>query len=147
MTPWTLAHQAPLFMGFPRQEYWSGLPFPPPGDLPDSRTETTSPVSPTLAVDSLPLSHLGSPISGKTILLLCACNSFVPHTIYLTEINICTTQFLITHSFKEDHVCLGQTDSNWRDTDMRRLPRRASCLFENRMTPCRAPCAFPIRPR
>ena len=35
MTPWTVAHQAPLAMGFPRQEYWSGLPFPAPGDLPD----------------------------------------------------------------------------------------------------------------
>ena len=35
MTPWTLAHQALLSMGFPRQEYWSGLPFPSPGDLPD----------------------------------------------------------------------------------------------------------------
>ena len=34
-TLWTIAHQAPLSMGFPRQEYWSGLPFPPPGDLPD----------------------------------------------------------------------------------------------------------------
>ena len=34
-TPWTVAHQAPLSMGFPRQEYWSGLPFPSPGDLPD----------------------------------------------------------------------------------------------------------------
>ena len=35
MTPWAVAHQAPLSMGFPRQGYWSGLPFPPPGDLPD----------------------------------------------------------------------------------------------------------------
>ena len=34
-TPWTLACQAPLSVGFSRQEYWSGLPFPPPGDLPD----------------------------------------------------------------------------------------------------------------
>ena len=34
-TPWTVAHQGPLSMGFSRQEYWSGLPFPPPGDLPD----------------------------------------------------------------------------------------------------------------
>ena len=34
-TPWTVAHQAPLSMGFSRQEYWSGLPFPSPGDLPD----------------------------------------------------------------------------------------------------------------
>ena len=37
MTLWTVAHQAPLSVGFPRQEYWSGLPFPSPGDLPDKR--------------------------------------------------------------------------------------------------------------
>ena len=43
------------------QEYWSGLPFPPPGDLPDSGIEPTSPVSPALQADSLPLSHVGSP--------------------------------------------------------------------------------------
>ena len=42
-TLWTITHQAPLSMGFSRQEYWSGLPFPPPGDLPDSRVE--SPIS------------------------------------------------------------------------------------------------------
>ena len=35
-TPWTVARQVPLSMGFPRQEHWSGLPFPPPGDLPDT---------------------------------------------------------------------------------------------------------------
>ena len=35
VTPWTVAHRAPLSMGFFRQEYWSGLPFPPPGDLPN----------------------------------------------------------------------------------------------------------------
>ena len=38
-TPWTLAHQASLSMGFPRQEYWNGLPFPPPGDLPNPEIE------------------------------------------------------------------------------------------------------------
>ena len=42
-TPWTAAHQAPLSMGFPRQEYRSGLPFPSPGDLPDPGTESASP--------------------------------------------------------------------------------------------------------
>ena len=57
-TPWTAAYQDSLSMGFSRQEYWSGLPFPSPGDLPDPGIE---PVSPTLAVDSLPLSHQGSP--------------------------------------------------------------------------------------
>ena len=48
-------------MGFPKQECWSGLPFPSPGDLPDSRVETTSPASSSLQADSLPLSHQGSP--------------------------------------------------------------------------------------
>ena len=48
-TPWTVAHQALLSMGFPRQTYWSGLPFPSPGNLPDSGIEATS----ALQVDSL----------------------------------------------------------------------------------------------
>ena len=56
-TPWTVAHQAPLSMRFPRQEYGSELPFPSPGDLPDPGIE---PTSPAWQVDSLPLSHLGS---------------------------------------------------------------------------------------
>ena len=51
-------HQAPLSMGFPRQESWNGLPFPSPGDLPDPGIRTESPA---WQVDSLPLSHLGSP--------------------------------------------------------------------------------------
>ena len=48
-TPWTVAHQAPLSVGFPRQEYWSALPCPPPGDLPDPGMEPVSPASPALA--------------------------------------------------------------------------------------------------
>ena len=46
---WTVAHQFPLSMGFPRQEYWSGVPFLFPGDLPDPGIEPMSPVSPALA--------------------------------------------------------------------------------------------------
>ena len=49
-TPWTVAYQAPLSMGFSRQEYWSGLPFPSPGDLPDPGIE---PWSPALRADAL----------------------------------------------------------------------------------------------
>ena len=56
----TLAFQAPLSVGFSRKEYWSGLSHPPPGDLPDPGTETTSPASPSLQADFLPLSHLAS---------------------------------------------------------------------------------------
>ena len=51
MTPWTIAHQAPLSMEFSRQEYWSGLPFPSQRDLPDPGIE---PGSPALQADSLP---------------------------------------------------------------------------------------------
>ena len=60
-TPWTVGHQAPLSMGFSRQEYWSGLPFPPLGDLPNLGIEF---MSPALKADSLPLSHQGSPNEG-----------------------------------------------------------------------------------
>ena len=49
LTPWTVALQAPLCMGFPRQEYWSGLPRPPPGDLPHPSIKPTSLVPPALA--------------------------------------------------------------------------------------------------
>ena len=48
-TLWTVARQAPLSMGFSRQEYWSGLPFPPPGDLPDPGIKPESLMSPALA--------------------------------------------------------------------------------------------------
>ena len=50
-TPWTVAYQAPLSMGFSRQEYWSALPFPSPGDLPDPGIK---PRSPALYADALP---------------------------------------------------------------------------------------------
>ena len=57
---WTIAHQVPLSMGFPRQEYWNGLPFPSSRDLPNSGIK---PMSPAWQADCLPLSHLESPIS------------------------------------------------------------------------------------
>ena len=57
--PWTIAYQAPLSLELPRQEYWSGLPFPSPGDLSDLRIE---PRSPTLQVDALPSEPQGKPI-------------------------------------------------------------------------------------
>ena len=75
--PWTAARQAPLSMGFSRQGYWSGLPFPSPGDLPDPDIE---PGSPAMQVDSLPTELLGklpntSHLSTKLVHL---------HTILLT---------------------------------------------------------------
>ena len=47
--PWTAAHQAPLFMEFSRHEYWSGLPFPPLGELPDPGIEPVSPAPPAFS--------------------------------------------------------------------------------------------------
>ena len=61
VTPWTVACQAPLSMGFSRQEYWSGLPFLSPRDLPHSAMESKSPASPALQAEFfLPLIHRGS---------------------------------------------------------------------------------------
>ena len=58
VTPWTVASQAPLSVGFSMQESWSGLPSPPPGDLPDPGMESESPA---VQVDSLPTDPPGKP--------------------------------------------------------------------------------------
>ena len=64
-TLWTVAHQAPPSMGFSRQEYWSGLPFPSPGDLPDPGIK---PAFPALQADSLPL------VKNEYFILQLMCN-------------------------------------------------------------------------
>ena len=81
-TSWTVARQVPLSMGFSRQESWSGLSCPPPGDLPNPGTESRSPVPPALQADSLPLSHQGSPLTtsnnstgSKEMLWECLCHN------------------------------------------------------------------------
>ena len=58
-TPWTVAYQAPLSMKFSRQEYWSGLPYPSPGDLPDPGIK---PMFPALQADTLPSEPPGKPL-------------------------------------------------------------------------------------
>ena len=75
---WTVACQAPLPMGFSRQEYRSGFPCPPPGDLPDLGIE---PASPALQMDSLLLSHQRIPISNMNLCLFCArlCSQQITH--------------------------------------------------------------------
>ena len=77
MIPWTVACQAPLSMGFPRQKYWSGLQFPPPGDLPDPGIQSMSPVSPALAGESL-----------LPLCLFCSLSNFeIHHPAVLTKVN------------------------------------------------------------
>ena len=65
VTLWTIAHQAPLSIGFFRQEYWNGLPCPPPGDLPDLGIRPASPMSPAFQADSLP----GKPLQDHMVAL------------------------------------------------------------------------------
>ena len=67
VTLWAVAHQAPLSMGFPRQQYWSGWPYSPPGDLLNPGIEPASPE----ALGSLPLSHWGSPCKYLVSIQLC----------------------------------------------------------------------------
>ena len=65
--PWTVVYQASLSMGFSRQEYWSGLPFPSPGDLPDPGIE---PRSPAFQADALPAEPPGKPSSSVITTLI-----------------------------------------------------------------------------
>ena len=71
--PWTVACQAPLSMEFSRQEYWNGLPFPPPGDLPNPGIKLTSPASPASQVNSLLLEPSGKPDCTHVLILLYIC--------------------------------------------------------------------------
>ena len=79
-------------MGFSKQEYWSGLSFPPPGDIPDTGIESLAPVSPALQADYSPLSHWESPTyMGKTSKKECVC---VCVCVY---IYICITDYFTIH--------------------------------------------------
>ena len=85
-TPWTVAHQAPPSMGFSRQEYWSGLPFPSPGDLPDPGIE---PRSLALQMDSLPAEQPGKPtksIQVQSYLSVSKDNSLQPDGLYVADL-------------------------------------------------------------
>ena len=65
-TPWTVAHQAPLSMGFSMREYWSGFPFPPPRDLSDPARKPESPSSPALADGFFTTAPSGKPPGGRS---------------------------------------------------------------------------------
>ena len=78
-TPWTVAHQVPPSMGFSRQEYWRGWPFPSPGDLPNPGIE---PGSPTLQADALPSEPSGKPLLLLSYFLLSHFILFVKFLLY-----------------------------------------------------------------
>ena len=77
-------------MGFPRQEHWSELPFPLPGDLPDTGIEPTSPISSALKADSLPLSHQRSPYPNLYLAAKWGRGTF----LILSLMNICISSDL-----------------------------------------------------
>ena len=78
VTPWTVARQAPLSVGFSRQEYWSGLLFPPPGDLPPPRDQTQSLASPALAGGVLTPAPPGEPVRICTKCLMSLPSQYIP---------------------------------------------------------------------
>ena len=99
-TPWTVAYQDPLSMEFSRQEYWSGFPFPPPGDLPDRGIE---PRSPALQADTLSSEPLGKPFPEMEITkILENCKIYVFH-IFLSSAfpqTLFTSAFYFPHSLR-----------------------------------------------
>ena len=83
-TTWTVAHQAPLSMELSKQEYWSGLPFPSPGDLPHPGIKPVSPVSPALQADF-------SPTEPPRKLYVYFMNTYVYHvTLSVNEVSVIT---------------------------------------------------------
>ena len=76
-TLWAIAHLAPVPVGFSRQEYWSGLPCPAPGDIPTPGIKPASPVAPTFQADSLPLNHSYDSIQFS--LVAQSCLTMPPH--------------------------------------------------------------------
>ena len=95
-TPWTVTHQAPLSVEFPRQEYWSGLPVPTPGDFPDPEIKPASPTSPALAGKFFTTAPLGKPkmitvkpitISSLHIVTFCVCLIRTPRNLLSWQIS------------------------------------------------------------
>ena len=80
VTLWTVTYQAPPFMGFSRQEYWSGLPFPSPGDIPDPEIE---PGSPALQADALTSEPPGKPVQMERPHQICKLSALYLYLIWL----------------------------------------------------------------
>ena len=95
VTSWTVAHQAPLPMGFSRQEYWSGLPIPSPGDLPNPGIQLGSPA---LQADSLPAEPSGSQISGlHSLILICLIGWLLTAITLNCPLNLCKVILTCIH--------------------------------------------------
>ena len=108
-TPWTVARQAPLYMIFPRQEYWGGLPFPSPGDIPNSGME---PRSPALQANSLPTEPPGKTFFyGKYFKIT---NNLLPHCPNC-QVSTDNTQTLILYHAKKGKINSFKTLKSYMD--------------------------------
>jgi len=101
MTLWTVAHQAPLSMEFPRQEYWSGLPFLSPGDLPNPGIELASLVSPALASAFLTTEPPGKPHQTAEM----SNNGFNGVLLSTRFTSRISDDILILHTVNSPHPC------------------------------------------
>ena len=110
-TPWTVARQAPPSMGFSRQEYWIGLSFPSPGDVPDPGIE---PMSPALQTDSLLLSHQRSPASSwsKSILSSVWWQSSFP-AYFSPKKELFSISWIFFGAPKNVHLCILESDESY----------------------------------
>ena len=119
--------QTPLSMGFPRQEYWSGLPFPSPGALSDPGIE---PASPDWQVDSLPLSHLGNPFSN----IPCNVSKTYPRNMTLGRLQTpCDRHFL---KAADPQFWLGQNVLNYSTIYPRSFPARGGWIYHSSSPIC-----------
>ena len=112
VTPWTVAHQAPQSMGFSRQEYRSGLPFPSPGDLPNPGIK---PGSPALQADTLPSEPPGKSIAElRELLIYCGYQFFIRYVIYKHFLLLCNLSlYFLTVSFEQCFLILMQSRINF----------------------------------
>ena len=111
VTSGTIARQAPLSIGFPRCEYWSGWPFHSPGDLPNPQSK---PTCPALQVDSLPLSHRGSPLSSlsyfKKTLSFLAFEILLRMVVNALIVHLISYQHMISHAFELPYPLLSKPE-------------------------------------
>ena len=90
-TPWTVAYEAPLSIEFSRQEYWSGLPYPPPRDLPDPGIK---PRSPALQADALPSEPPGKPLLGWMVIKNKKEMKDIRQFTHITHLKVCMIKTL-----------------------------------------------------
>ena len=101
VTPWTTDHQTSLSMGFSSPEYWSGLPFPSLGDIPDLVIEPTSRVSPGLAGGLFTMASPGKPQKWEIFFF-----QMLPIHLLITKNPYVTTIFSSPFAFKQEMMCV-----------------------------------------